>query len=392
MVARRLFVLLATLLSAATQLAAQETGIIVGRVTDASTQQPVPSVSVYVGSRGTLTDAQGRYRIAGVAPGQRSVRAVTTGYRETTQTVTVVSGQTVTADFALAVEAIALSELVAVGYGTQRAANVTGSVEQVSADQFNTGRVVSPEELIQGKVAGVQVVDNNEPGGGISIRIRGATSINASSDPLFVVDGVPLGTGAGAGLSAGRNSLAFINPADIESITVLKDAAAAAIYGANAANGVVLITTKSGQRGIGIEYNGSISGSTITREPEMLTAEQFRTAVTQYAPGNVAQLQNANTNWFDQITRNAMGQEHNVAFSSAGETSTYRLSVGYLNQDGVIQGTTIERLSGAFNYNQRLFEDRSAYGTARSTGRPRADRAKDTRGLDSNSETARCNR
>jgi iron complex outermembrane receptor protein len=356
MVARRILVVLATMLGAVTQLNAQGTGNIVGRVTDASTQQPVPGVSVFVGSRGTLTDAQGRYRVANVPAGTRVVRAITTGFKEAAQTIEVTAGQTANADFALAVEAIALSEIVAVGYGTQRAANLTGSVKQVSAEQFNTGRIVSPENLIQSKVAGVQVVDNNEPGGGISIRIRGATSINASSDPLFVVDGVPLGTGGG--LSAGRNALNFLNPNDIESITVLKDAAAAAIYGANAANGVVLIQTKTGQRRIGIEYTGSVSGSTITRKPDMLSAEQFRAAVQQHASQNVAQLGSENTDWFDHVSRNGMGQDHNVAFSSSGETSNYRLSVGYLDQDGVIEGTTVERLSAALNYNQRLFDDR----------------------------------
>ena len=358
MVARRIFVLLATMLCTASQLLAQGTGTIVGRVTDASTQQGIPGVSVYVGSRGTLTDAQGRFRVAGVPAGERVVRAVTTGFREAAQSVTVASGQTATVDFALAVEAIALSEIVAVGYGTQRAANVTGSVKQISAEQFNTGRIVSTEQLIQSKVAGVQVVDNNEPGGGISVRIRGATSINASSDPLFVVDGVPLASGSGGGLSAGRNALNFLNPQDIESITVLKDAAAAAIYGANAANGVVLIRTKTGQRNLGMEYTGSVSTSTITSKPDMLSAADFRAAVQQYAPQNVPQLQTANTNWFDQVTRNGMGQEHNVALSSAGENSAFRLSVGFLEQDGVIQGTTVERLSAGLNYSQRLLDDR----------------------------------
>lgn len=358
MVARRIFVLLATVLCTASQLLAQGTGNIVGRVTDASTQQGIPGVSVFVGSRGTLTDAQGRYRVTGVPAGERVVRAVTTGFKETSQTVNVSAGQTATVDFALAVEAIALSEIVAVGYGTQRAANVTGSVKQISAEQFNTGRIVSTEQLIQNKVAGVQVVDNNEPGGGISVRIRGATSINASSDPLFVVDGVPLASGSGGGLSAGRNALNFLNPQDIESITVLKDAAAAAIYGANAANGVVLIRTKGGQRNLGMEYTGSVSTSRITSRPDMLGAAEFRAAVQQYAPQNVAQLQTANTNWFDQVSRNGMGQEHNVALSSAGENSAFRFSVGFLEQDGVIQGTTVERLSAGLNYTQRLLEDR----------------------------------
>jgi TonB-linked SusC/RagA family outer membrane protein len=356
MVARRIWILIVGVFCATLPLAAQQTGAIAGRVTSATSLQPISGVSVVLGDRGTLTDAQGRYRLNGVPAGTHTVRALTIGYGENSQTVTVVSGETATADFALATEAVALSELVVVGYGTQRAANLTGAVKQVTAEQFNTGRIVSPEALIQSKVAGVQVVDNNEPGGGISIRIRGATSINASSEPLFVVDGIPLGTGGG--LSAGRNPLNFLNPQDIESITVLKDAAAAAIYGANAANGVVLIQTKTGRRQLGLEYTGSVSSSVITRRPDMLDAAAFRAAVTQYAPQNVAQLQTANTDWYDLVARNAMGQEHNVALSSAGETSAFRLSVGYLDQDGIIDGTTVERISGSINYSQRLFSDR----------------------------------
>ncbi|MGE5744557.1 MAG: SusC/RagA family TonB-linked outer membrane protein, partial [Gemmatimonadota bacterium] len=223
---------------------------------------------------------------------------------------------------------------------------------------FNTGRIVTPQQLIQSKVAGVQVVDNNEPGGGISIRIRGATSINASSEPLYVVDGVPVGTGAGGGISAGRDALNFLNPNDIESMTVLKDASAAAIYGANAAAGVVLITTKSGRGRPQIEYSGSASASSVTRLPDMLDAAQFRTAVQQYAPTKVSQLGTANTNWFDLVDRTGVGQQHDFAVTGAGQNNTYRFSVGYLNQDGIIKGTTAERVSLGFNYSQRLFDDR----------------------------------
>ena len=201
MVARRLFVLLLGMLSVTTPLRAQGSGNVTGRVTDTSSREPIPGVSVFVGNRGTITDAEGRYRITGVPSGARLVRAVMTGYKEAGQNVNVAAGQTVSADFALETEAIALSGLVVVGYGTQRAANVTTSVKQINAEEFNTGRVVTPQELIQSKVAGVQVVDNNEPGGGTSIRIRVATSINASSDPLFVVDGVPLAGPSGGGLS-----------------------------------------------------------------------------------------------------------------------------------------------------------------------------------------------
>jgi iron complex outermembrane receptor protein len=339
-------------------LAAQGPGTVRGRVTDAATQQPLAGVTVTFGDHGALTGVDGRYTITGVPAGTYTLQTSMLGYAAATRQITVVAGQMVVVDMALNIQAISLAELVVTGYGTQRAGNITGAVKQVTTEEFNAGRILSPEQLIQSKVAGVQVVDNNEPGGGLSIRIRGATSINASSDPLFVIDGVPVGTGAGGGLSAGRNPLNFINPDDIESITVLRDASAAAIYGANAANGVVLIQTKAGQQGRPqIEYTGSMSGSFITKTPDMLNAAQFRAAVQEYAPQNAGQLGNASTNWFSLVDRTALGQEHNVAVSGSGETMNYRLSVGYLNQDGVIDGTTTERLGLGLNYDQRLFDD-----------------------------------
>src|SRR5258708_16626324 len=158
------------------------------------------------------------------------------------------------------------------GYGVQRAGDVTGSASQLSAKDFNTGSIISPQQLIASKVAGVQVVDNNQPGGGISIRIRGQASISAGSEPLYVVDGVPLGTGSGGGISAGSDPLNFINPNDIESITVLKDAAAAAIYGTNASNGVVLITTKSGQGRSHVEYRGRCTPASAAPLPSLPNA------------------------------------------------------------------------------------------------------------------------
>src|SRR5207302_11156397 len=179
---------------------------------------------------------------------------------------------------------------VVTGYGAQRAGNMTGSAAKVNAGQFNTGPIVSPQLLIENKVAGLQVVDNNEPGGGLSIRIRGQASVNAGSEPLYVVDGVPLGTGSGGGLSAGRDPLNFIHPNDIASLTVLKDAASAAIYGTNASNGVVLITTKSGQGRASVEYGSAFSAASVTRLPSMLNAAQFRAAVAQYDTAGLAQL------------------------------------------------------------------------------------------------------
>lgn len=355
---RKLLFAICGLCLGSTGLYAQGTGTVTGRVLDADSRQPLPGAAVALATRGTITAADGRFSLAGAPDGIQTVRVSLIGYGEATRRVTVIAGQNVHVEISMTAQAIELAQLVAVGYGQQRASNITGAVKQVTSAEFNTGRIVSPEQLIQSKVAGVQVVDNNEPGGGLSVRIRGATSINASSEPLYVIDGVPVGTGSGGGLSAGRNPLNFINPEDIETITVLKDAAAAAIYGANAANGVVIISTKTGRRGPQIEYSGSVSGSTVTRLPTMLNADQFRAAVQQYAPQNAAQLKADNTDWFKEVGRNGMGQEHNVAISGSGEAMNYRLSLGYLDQDGIIAGTTTERMSAALNYDQLLFNDR----------------------------------
>ena len=205
----------------------------------------------------------------------------------------------------------------------------------------------------------MQVVDNNEPGGGLSIRIRGTTSVNASSEPLYVIDGMPISSGAGGGLSVGRDPLNSINPDDIENITVLRDASAAAIYGSNAANGVVIITTKSGRQGLHIEYTSSASSSSVDRLPDMLSASEFRTAVTQVGtPTQQAQLGSTTTDWFGLVDRTAFGQEHSLSASNASATNNWRLSLGYLNQDGILHGTTLERVTLGANYQQQLFDDR----------------------------------
>jgi iron complex outermembrane receptor protein len=339
--------------------AQQAAGTIRGRVTDELTQEPLSRVTVLIGGRGALTQEDGRYVITGVPAGADTLRARMIGYAPASRPVTVAAGQTLEVDFALTAQAIGLAEIVVTGYGEQRAGDITGAVTQISASDFNTGRIVSPSELIQNKAAGVQVVENNEPGGGTSIRIRGATSVNASSEPLYVIDGLPISTGAGGGLSAGRDPLNFLNPADIENVTVLRDASAAGIYGANAANGVVLIQTRSGRRGPQFSYSTSVSASGVTRLPSMMNAAQFRQAVLQYGDSaQQAQLLNANTNWFDLVTQTAYGQEHNFAVSGAGESMNYRLSLGYLDQEGVVRGTSAERVSLGLNYEQRLFEDR----------------------------------
>ena len=335
------------------------TGAVSGRVTDAGTQEPLTGVSVMIGAKSAVTQSDGRYFIANVPSGRDSLRVRLIGYAPASQMINVPSGSSLEVNFQLSAVAVSLSEMVVVGYGQQSAGNLTSAVSQVSDSSFNTGRIVSPMELVQSKVPGLQVVDNNEPGGGLSIRIRGTTSVNASSEPLYVIDGMPVSTGAGGGLSAGRDPLNFLNPNDIESITVLRDASAAAIYGSNGANGVVLITTKGGRHGRPtIDYTTSFSASSVTKLPSMLSASQFATAVAAHASQNVGQLSNQNTDWFGLIDRTGYGMEHNLSVSGSGDASTYRLSLGYLDQDGIIRGTNTQRISIGAQYEQRLFSDR----------------------------------
>jgi TonB-linked SusC/RagA family outer membrane protein len=351
------FVLLGGLLGAAQVSAQNPTGTVAGRVVDSATLQPLPGTTVTVADRSALSGPDGRFTVNSVPAGSQTVRARRVGYAEGTQSVTVTPGQTATVEISMTAEALQLEGVVAIGYGEQRQRDVTGAVATVTPEEFNTGRVVSPEQLIQGKVAGVQVIDNGEPGGGINLRIRGGTSVTSSSEPLYVIDGIPLPVGGG--LSAGRNPLNFLSPEDIESITVLKDASSTAIYGSRGANGVVLVETKSGTRqGPRVTYSGSVSNSTVARKPDLLTADEFRAAVAERAPDKMALLGNATTDWYDAVLRDAVGQEHNASVSGAAENMNYRLSIGYLDQQGIVEGSDMERISAALSYNHRLFNDR----------------------------------
>ena len=340
-------------------LHAQEPGgTIRGRVTDGTSQLPIRGATVTLSGRTAETRADGGYLLTDVPTGTDSVRVTMIGYSPSTVAVAIAPGQTLDLDFALTAQAVNLAEMVVVGYGEQRQGNIAGAVTNVTSEEFNKGRVVSPQELIQNKVPGIQVVENTEPGGKTSMRVRGPTSTNASSEPLYVIDGVPLGDGGG--VSFGRDPLNFMNPDDIASITVLRDAAAAAIYGTNAANGVVLITTKRGQQGEKpkFEYTGTASISEITRVPSMLNAQQFASAVNEFAPQNANQLQSQNTDWWSLIDRGGFGQEHNVAVSGAGSGLDYRVSLNFLDQNGIIRNNDTQRIGLGANYNQRLANDR----------------------------------
>lgn len=334
---------------------------IVGSVTAADGGAPVVAADVEVRAAGVRrigqTREDGRFSVP-VEPGRYTVFVRRLGYApDSSVNVVVAEGATVSLSFVLRSTALQVQGVTVIGYGTQDVRNATGTVAAVTPDKFNVGRVVSPEQLITAKVPGVQVIDNNEPGGGISIRIRGGTSVNASNEPLFVIDGVPLNVGGG--LSSGRNPLNFLNPNDIKEVTVLRDASATAIYGSRGANGVVLITTKSGAAGEpAFTYSNSFSSSSIANRPDLLNAEQFRAAVTANAPANVGVLGSANTNWLDLVTRTAGGAEHNFAASGAKDDMRYRLSLGLLNQDGILAGTNTQRVAGSATYRDVLLDDR----------------------------------
>ena len=256
------------------------TGTITGRVVDSASRQPLAAVSVRIvgTTRGAMSRDDGNFTVGGVTAGTVQLRASRIGFAPQVRTVTVTSGGTVTVQFAMPAQAAVLGELVVTGYGTQRRQSITGSVAQVDADAANVGVISNANQMLQGRVAGVQMVTNNgEPGGGAQIRIRGGTSISGSNDPLYVVDGVPLQNQTASPGAAGvadipaalsRSSLNSISPNDIESITVLKDASATAIYGSRGANGVVLIQTKRGVSGAGvIDYDTYVSASTPARIP-----------------------------------------------------------------------------------------------------------------------------
>lgn len=337
-----------------------QTGNVAGTVVDEVTREPLVGAQVVVGEdMGGLTDDGGRFSILNVPAGVHVLRVIQLGYAEATRTITVTQGQTTVLELAIGQQAIELGELVVVGYGQQSTNELASSIDQIGTEEFNTGRVVSPEQLIQGKVAGVNIVDSGEPGGGIAVRFRGGTSVAASNEPLYVVDGVPIAVGGG--LSSGRNPLNFINPADIESMTVLKDAAATAIYGSRGANGVVIIETRGGS-GVGIQgsslsYTGSISASNVVQNPDMLSAAQFREVVEGWGGARDTLLFEGETDWFDEVQRTGMGHDHNVAFEGGRDDLSYRFSVGYLNQEGVIRNSATERATIGINYGQNFFED-----------------------------------
>lgn len=335
---------------------AQERTTISGTVTDGETGESLPGVNIIVvGTNiGTSTGADGTYELR-VESLQDTLQFSFLGFQ---RVLVPIDGRT-EINVELRPETLSGEEVVVIGYGTQQQGDNTGSVNSINTADFNQGNITSPQELFLGKAAGVSVTSGDgAPGSGATIRIRGGSSLSASNDPLFVVDGVPLDGGGVAGM---RNPLNTINPNDIESINILKDASATAIYGSRASNGVIIINTKKGREGqdLAVGYSSRFSYQANQKRVDMLDADQFRDVITNEVGGNgPALLGDSNTNWQDQIYRNAFGQDHNLNVTGSYQNIPYRVSVGFSGNEGILRTDRNDRLTGSVSLNPTFFDDR----------------------------------
>ena len=350
---QRSFLLVALLLMGCLQLLAQ-TRTIKGVVTDAQNGEALIGATIMVegDKSGTVTDFDGNFSLQ-VPSSAKKVKISYIGYID--QVVAISDNMKVN----LESDSKALADVVVIGYGTARKSDLTGSVATVKAKDFNKGLVSSPEQLINGKVSGVQIMSNSgSASAGSTIRVRGGASLNASNDPLIVLDGVPLEQGGISGNSS--NFLSMINPSDIESMTVLKDASSTAIYGSRASNGVIIITTKKGQQG-DLKVNFSTTNSMQTRAQmvDMLSRNDFVNVINQFGTDNQKSLLgDANTDWNDEVYRTAFGTDNNLSLSgSIGKYLPFRVSAGYYNQSGLVRKDNVERWTGNVVLTPSFFQD-----------------------------------
>ncbi len=343
-------------LFAASTAWAQKT--VTGKVTDAGDNSEIIGATVVVKgtTTATVTDVDGNYRIN--VPENNAVLVFT--YVGKVSQEVVVGNQSVI-NVRLADDPRLLEEVVVVAYGTRKKTDLTGSVIAVNAKDFQQGNIQSSEQLLQGKVAGLQVTPGGgSAGGGSTIRIRGAASLNASNDPLIVIDGIPV---EGNGIKGSDNLLNTINPNDIESMSVLKDASAAALYGSRASNGVIIITTKKGASGKPrFNFNTQFSAGVITQKVDMLNGDQVRDLINANAAatGNNTYkdlLGTENTDWQDVIYRNSTGTDNNLSASGSVKNIPFRVSVGYSNQNGLLKTDNFQRTSGAINLSPKFLNN-----------------------------------
>ncbi|MDX1768184.1 MAG: TonB-dependent receptor [Arenibacter troitsensis] len=383
---------------------AQDATTVTGTVSD-ETGTPLPGVSVIIKNTttGTATDFDGNYTIDAKSSDILVFRYI--GFK--TQEIAV-GGQS-KINISLLEDASQLEEVVVVGYGTQKKSDLTGSVGSLSSEELNAAPITSMEQGLQGRVAGVNITNNSgAPGGGISVKIRGTTSILNGSEPLYVIDGFPVtgqsqfATSAGRGLDSStgtdytvnQNPLAALNPSDIESIEVLKDASAAAIYGVRGANGVILITTKRGKKGLPrISYNGYAGIQTISNKIDMMNAEQYQNIYNEAAANSptpdpvVFSSAPANdTDWQDLIFRSALIQNHQIGINGGSEAIQYSLSGAVFDQEGIIKGSDFTRYSLRVNLDINA-SDRLKFGNSLNVSRS-INNAAETEGEATNSITA----
>jgi iron complex outermembrane receptor protein len=339
---------------------------------------PVSGATVMVkGSKsGTATDANGNFKIT--VPEGATIVITSVGFATAE-----VSAAGDLSNIQLAVQNSSLNEVVVVGYGTRKVKDATGSVAQITTKDFNKGAISSPEQLIQGRTPGVSITPSSgEPGAAPTITIRGTSSIRGNQEPLYVIDGVPIGGGGSTGSASGvegsttaKNPLIFLNPADIESITILKDASSAAIYGSRAANGVILVTTKNGKGGKpGFQFSATTGVASTASRYDLLNAEDFLLGVKAAnilggtSPEDAAEAvanvdKGASTDWQDQIFQTGLQQSYNLSWGFGKKSNSLRLSGGYDNQEGTVKGTGLERLTFRGNYMQKLLDDKLSLET-----------------------------
>lgn len=349
----------------ANQKAMAQQAVLLGKVLNEASQ-PLAGASILLKNttQSTSTNSEGDFEIRNLTPGNYVIQVSYVGYLTQEKSILLTSSSP-QISITLVPDDEAIEEVVIVGYAGVKSKDLTGAVTKLNSEDFNRGNYTSPDQLIQGKVSGVQMLNNSgQPGGATTVQIRGNSAITGSGQPLYVVDGVALdgnnarpSSSGGIGTSPSGNPLTFLNPNDIESMEVLKDASATAIYGSRAAYGVVLITTKRGKAGASkVDVNLSSGLASIMKRSEILNADQYREMLARYSltSGDFGTSVDA----LDEILQIAPSLNADLAFSGGGEDARYRASLGYQSQDGIIKETNFEKFAGSFNGNFRMLENK----------------------------------
>ena len=345
------FALLSVLLLFSLQFVLAQNKIITGKVIDSKDGSPLQNVSILAKGTdiGTQTDANGVFTFTVPLSVTRMIIS-SVGYSP--QEIDVSSN----IEIALVAFSSTLDEVVVIGYGTSKKKDLTGAVSSIAAKDFNKGIYSSPDQLIQGKASGVQIINNNgQPGGPVTVKIRGNSALSGTGQPLYVVDGVPLD---GRSLQAGNNPLNFLNPSDIASIDILKDASATAIYGSRAAYGVMIINTKKIQTGATkLDVAISAGGSSVLKKIRVLNAAEYRDAIKYYAV-DPSFDKGANVDGMNEILQNGLQQNYSIAGSGGNENGKYRFSVGFLSQDGIVINTSFKKYNADIVTNLKLLNSK----------------------------------